>query len=226
MAAFDVTAFRATYAESMPLDARETRAKLVAAGAQLFATQGIHGAQMRDIVKLAGQANDSAVHYHFGSRTGLLRAICQQHMDAMEGERERRLAAQGPDPDTATVIADLVRPTAEHLRTQEGRWFLQITAQLAGHAGVRSGTVPPPVVSAGLRAQLQQLREASTRRMPADVAGERVAILIGALTSAFAERAAAIDAGTRFALDESSWLANLEAMLVAALEAPIPAVTS
>jgi AcrR family transcriptional regulator len=205
------------------VDATSTRAKLVAAGARHFAIDGIHGAQMRNIVREAGQANDSAVHYHFGSRAGLLLAICERHIAEMDPDRQRRLAVQGDDPDLETVIADLVRPTAEQLRTQAGRYFLRITAQLAGHAGVRSGGTPPPVLSEALRTQLEQVRRICARGMPAELAGERVAVMIGALTAALAERAVAIDDGAHFALDEDAFVGNLEAMLVGALRAPVPA---
>jgi AcrR family transcriptional regulator len=204
------------------VDATGTRAKLLAAGERYFAVDGIHGAQMRNIVREAGQANDSAVHYHFGSRAGLLVAICRRHIDEMDPERKRRLAAQGRDPDLDTVIADLVEPTAAQLGTQAGRYFLRITAQLAGHAGVRSGGTPPPVVSDALRTQLDQVRRICARTMPADLAGERVAVMIGALTAALAERAVAIDDGVHFALDEQTFVHNLEAMLVGALRAPVP----
>lgn len=214
------------YAFTMAVDASGTRAKLLAAGERLFAVNGIHGAQMRDIVRAAGQANDSAVHYHFGSRDGLLSAICQWHLDAMEPARVRRLATQDSQPDLATVIADMVQPTADRLQTQEGRYFLRITAQLAGHAGVRSGSVPPPIVSRALRAQLEQVHRICAASMPAELAGERIAIMIGALTAALADRAVRIDEGGPFVLDEVAFVANLNAMLVAALLAPIPALRS
>jgi AcrR family transcriptional regulator len=214
------------YAFTMAVDASGTRAKLIAAGERLFAVNGIHGAQMRDIVRAAGQANDSAVHYHFGSRDGLLSAICQWHIDAMEPARVRRLAAQESQPDLATVIADMVQPTADRLQTQEGRYFLRITAQLAGHAGVRSGSVPPPIVSRALRAQLEQVHRICAESMPAELAGERIAIMIGALTAALADRAVRIEEGGPFVLDESAFVANLNAMLVAALLAPVPALRS
>ena len=212
------------YAEGVAIDASATRAKLIAAGERLFATQGIHAAQMREVVRAAGQANDSAVHYHFGSRDGLLTAICQWHIDAMEPDRLRRLAEQGTEPDLATVIADLVGPTADRLHTQEGRYFLRITAQLAGHAGVRGGGAPHPIVGRALRTQLEQVQRICVSSMPRELAGERIAIMIGALTAALSDRATAIDAGGPFGLDEVTFVANLEAMLGAALCAPLPAV--
>jgi AcrR family transcriptional regulator len=213
------------YAWRMAVDASATRGKLIAAGERLFATQGIHGAQIRDVVRAADQANDSAVHYHFGSRAGLLGAICQQHINAMEPERERRLAAQGESPTLETVVTDLVQPIADRLQTQSGRYFLRITAQLAGHAGVRSGSQPPAIVGPALRAQLEQLQQMCAQRMPAELAGERVAVMIGALTAALADRATAMDVGAPFVLDDEAFVANLEAMLVAALLAPVPAVS-
>jgi AcrR family transcriptional regulator len=208
------------YAGAVPVDTSQTRAKLLEAGERLFAERGIHGAQMRDVVRAAGQANDSAVHYHFGSRDGLLAAICARHIEIMEPERRRRLAAQPPEPPLATVIADLLRPTADRLGEQSGRYFLRITAQLAGHAGVRDGSVPPPLVSGALREQLAQLQASSEREMSAELAGERIAIMIGALTGALAERATAIDQGAPLRFDDERFVANLEAMLVAAIQAP------
>jgi AcrR family transcriptional regulator len=196
---------------------------LIAAGEHHFAVHGIHGAQMREIVREAGQGNDSAVHYHFGSRAGLLTAICQRHIDEMDPEREQRLAGQSTEPDLEIVVRDLVHPTAAQLGSRSGRYFLRITAQLSGHAGVRAGSTPPAVVSGPLRAQLEHLHQLCARFMSDELAGERVAVLIGALTAALAERAVAIDEGASFALDEDAFVTNLEAMLVAALRAPIPA---
>lgn len=207
-----------TYAEPVPAEANATRQKLLAAGERLFATRGIHGAQLRDIVRAAGQANDSAIHYHFGSRDGLLAAICARHLAEMEPERERRLATQGDEPDITVMVVDLIRPAAGRLRSQSGRYFLQISQQVAGHSGVRGGVLPP-IVSEGLRRQLEQLQRECERSVPTPVARERIAVMIGAITAALADRATAIDEGTRFELDEEAFVANLETMQAAGLRA-------
>jgi hypothetical protein len=60
--------------------------------------------------------------------------------------------------------------------------------------------------------------------MPPELAGERVAIMIGALTAALADRAVRIDEGGPFVLDEVAFVANLNAMLASALLAPVPAL--
>ncbi|MGW8331436.1 TetR family transcriptional regulator [Streptomyces sp. NPDC055897] len=70
----------------------ETREKLIRAAEEVFAAQGVDGAQLRDIVKLAGQSNPSAVQYHFGSRAGLLDAVMAGRQRRTEGVLEALLA--------------------------------------------------------------------------------------------------------------------------------------
>ncbi|MGB4744843.1 MAG: TetR family transcriptional regulator, partial [Candidatus Microthrix parvicella] len=87
----------------MARDATETRNKLIRAGEQRFARDGVDGATLRDIVRAAGQANDAAVGYHFGSRDGLVRAIVERHMEAMESQRSQTLDDLG-DADLVEVV--------------------------------------------------------------------------------------------------------------------------
>src|SRR5699024_769207 len=104
----------------------------MAAGAHLFARSGIDGTLTRRIVAMAGQGNDSAVNYHFGSRRGLLTAIIERHMERIEARQPA-----GPPPDDVDGLVDvIIRPVSGELQSPEGRDFLRITAQLAGHSGV------------------------------------------------------------------------------------------
>ncbi len=82
----------------MPKDASATREALIRAGAHLFAAHGIDAARTRDIVHHAGQANDSAITYHFGSRAGLLNAVLRNGITRMEPAR----AAPSPHSTPAT----------------------------------------------------------------------------------------------------------------------------
>ena len=54
---------------------------------------GLRGArvEIREINDRAGQRNPSAVHYHFGSKEGLVEAILLRHQEALEIEAGRRL---------------------------------------------------------------------------------------------------------------------------------------
>lgn len=71
--------------------------KLVLAGERLFARHGIDGVSLRQVAAEAGSSNNSAVHYHFGSKHGLIAAIFRHRLPQIIGER--RLLAARCDPD-------------------------------------------------------------------------------------------------------------------------------
>jgi AcrR family transcriptional regulator len=71
--------------------------RLVISAERLFAVHGIDGVSLRQIAADAGSANNSAVHYHFGSKQGLISAIFRHRLPQITSER-RLLTAQC-DPD-------------------------------------------------------------------------------------------------------------------------------
>ncbi|WP_084219316.1 TetR/AcrR family transcriptional regulator [Spirillospora albida] len=200
----------------MPRDASATRERLITAGARLFATHGIDAARTRDIVTLAGQGNDSAITYHFGSRQGLLEAILRAGVERMEPSRTTAPA------DLPGVVTAIVEPTAAELRTPHGRDFLRITAQLAGRAGIRDDTTPALLHGTRLVRQLDLLA-ACLAHLPEPLARERVSLFIAFLTAALADRTTRIEAaapGRDLPVDHGAYVADLTAMLTAALSAP------
>jgi AcrR family transcriptional regulator len=64
---------------------------------RLFAVHGIDGVSLRQVAAEAGSGNNSAVHYHFGSKQGLIAAIFRHRLPQIT--RERRLLAARCDPD-------------------------------------------------------------------------------------------------------------------------------
>lgn len=209
----------------MPRDASATKEKLLRAGERLFAGHGVDGTRIRDIVELAGQGNDSAVSYHFGSRRGLLDAILAKHIALMDGARDaamRELDADGGNPDLATIVRAIVAPTADRLLTPDGRDFLRIIVQLAEIAGVRGPTAPGPIRGTAVARQLEILGSQLRADLPEPIARERVATVVATLTATLAERARRIDAGRPVELNHDTFVANLVAMLVGALRAPAP----
>ncbi|WP_433477511.1 helix-turn-helix domain-containing protein [Spirillospora sp. CA-142024] len=207
----------------MPKDARATRDALIRAGARLFAAHGIDAARTRDIVALAGQANDSAITYHFGSRAGLLEAILRAGITRMEPARAATLPTLH-NGDLHTITAAIVQPTADELRTEHGRDFLRITAQLAGHARIRDHRLPALLHDTALAEQLRHLQTACRATLPEPIALERISLLIAFLTAALADRTQRIDPATNdhTLLDHDTFTADLTAMLTAALQAPPP----
>lgn len=60
----------------------QARTALIEAALAAFAEQGINGVSLRTIVARAGQHNQSAVHYHFGNKQGLV-AAALDHVSAL-----------------------------------------------------------------------------------------------------------------------------------------------
>ncbi len=63
-----------------------TRESLLDAAEELFAERGIPAASLRAITEHAG-ANLAAVHYHFGSKEGLVRAVFERRLAPLNRER-------------------------------------------------------------------------------------------------------------------------------------------
>jgi len=90
-------------------DAREL---LLLAGERLIAERGID-VPLREVAVAAGQRNNSAVHYYFGSRDGLVEAIIERRQAPLEQRRMSLLAeheSSGGDDDIAVLVEILVRP--------------------------------------------------------------------------------------------------------------------
>ncbi|GAA4968519.1 hypothetical protein GCM10023205_37110 [Yinghuangia aomiensis] len=119
----------------MPRDGSTTRERLIAAAEQVFAEQGVEQASLVDIHKLAGQANKSALHYHFGSREDLLRAVLARHVARVSPVRRGYVdamtarQADGTEPTVAELLTALVQPLADQMHTESGRYCVRI----AGH---------------------------------------------------------------------------------------------
>jgi AcrR family transcriptional regulator len=199
----------------MPRDASRTRARLIRAGERRFARDGVKGARLADVVRDAHQANDSAVSYHFGSRQGLLRAIAERHVAAME---ERR-AVPDPSADLREIVAAIVEPTAALLTTAEGRDFLRIMEQLSDWSGLGSGRPNELLRGTVLGRQLQLLEDVLLRDRDRVVARERVALLVTFLTGALAERARSREAGRRQRMNHEKFVGHLVDVLSGALAA-------
>lgn len=199
----------------MARDATQTRARLLRAGERRFARDGVAGAKLSDVVRDAGQRNDSAVGYHFGSRQGLLTEIVAKHMAVME--ERRKIPAKGAS--LSDVVASIVAPTADLLATEDGRDFLRIIEQLASWSGV--GTGHPNEIFAGtvIGAQLDRLHGLLEPRLGTTLSRERVALLVTFLTAALAERARAREGGARQRLGHERFVDHLVNVLSGALSA-------
>ena len=98
-----------------------TRERLMRAGERLFAERGIDAVSIRDITNEA-EANSASIHYHFGSKAGLVAAILDWRAAEVGARRAAwldRIEAT-PEPTLREVIAAFVVPTAEMAADVEG----------------------------------------------------------------------------------------------------------
>ncbi|GGY48439.1 TetR family transcriptional regulator [Streptomyces xanthochromogenes] len=231
----------------------ETREKLIRAAEEVFAAQGVDGAQLRDIVRLAGQSNPSAVQYHFGSRAGLLDAVMTGRQRRTEGVLEALLAervrAQGPhdphgpeDPhgphgplyragppgprDLPLLLAALVDAEASELRTGRGRRCLRISAQLSHESGVRTRTPHPTLAGTAYWHLIGRIEDCLAESLPEPVRLERIDLALTLVGAAMADRARQYLAGTEPLTGEDLFRADLVATTNALLTAAPPVTTT
>ena len=122
-------------ATASPIDhSDDTCNRLLAAAELLFVERGIDAVSLREIVRKAGQRNASALHYHFGSRDGVLEALIDLRMPPINA---RRLALMAPimagqrKPVPRRLAEALVLPLAEIMSpgSLHGNW-VRLAAQI------------------------------------------------------------------------------------------------
>ncbi|MFH8408316.1 TetR family transcriptional regulator [Streptomyces sp. NPDC018019] len=206
-----------------------TREKLLRAAEELFAAHGVDGAQTRDIVRLAGQGNPSAVQYHFGSRAGLLAAVMAGRLARTEAVLapalaavEARSGAAGPDP--RALVGALVTAEATQLRDDRGRRCLRISAQLTHESGVRTRTPHPTLAGTATWRLIGLVEDAlAAAGLPEALRLERIELALTLIGAALADRARQHLAGVRPLTCEEFFLADLTGSTVAFLLAPAAA---
>ena len=193
---------------------RDTKEQLLDAGEQLFARDGVRGALIKEINELAGVRNPSAVHYHFGSRDGLVTAIMLRHQSEIDKVVERRLdelERQG-EPSARDVIAAVVEPIVELLKTQSGRNWARIVPQiLSTHSdNLRRGVIKP---STPQMDRVLELLRARIAGQPEAIRRERLVDYGIVLAALIAERAHHVEVVRRPALSGERFAAHLVEIL-------------
>lgn len=118
----------------------DTKQKLLRAAERLFAEKGIAAVSLRQITQAAGQRNESALQYHFGSRDALIEAIFEWRMSAIDARRNAmldELEATGRQDDLRAVIAAVVHPLSEPiLRGDAANYYNRFLAEAQRSPGI------------------------------------------------------------------------------------------
>src|ERR1700686_1155906 len=89
----------------------ETRNQIKAAAQMLFARRGVDGVTVQEIVTAAGQRNNAALHYHFGSKEELIRQMVVDGAAVLEERRQgmlREIDARGGPSTIREILLVLV----------------------------------------------------------------------------------------------------------------------
>ena len=127
--------------------ALSSKEQIVVTAERLFAEHGIDGVSLRQIGQSAGNANNSAVQYHFGTKDNLIRAIFEYRLPYLTRRRQLLVAERCPSSLRSWVECYLtpVLEQAEH----PGSWYLTFVTQL--HRWDRGrlllGRIPAPAMA-------------------------------------------------------------------------------
>jgi len=180
-----------------------TRESILAAAERLFAEYGVFAVSNRQVSEAAGQGNNAAVNYHFGTKADLVRAIVRKHAERIEHLRRRMLAELGDNADIRDWVSCLVRPSTEHLaELGSPTWYARFGAQVMTDPTLRGILIDEALTAPSLQQVLDGLNRCLPD-LPEEVRAERGAMARQLMVHMAAERERALAEGT--STPRASW---------------------
>lgn len=204
---------------------RDTPTDLLRAAERLFAEQGVDNVSLRQVAAAAGQANHSAVLYHFGDKSQFLNALLERHSDPIQAGwigTVAHLEAEGRD-SLREIIGVLVRPLVNKLDDPDGGTeYLLIVDQLA-HSMSHPVTEMPATRAEGIAAISRALAR-HTGRLSPELALLRMLRVIDTLYGSIAAYHRLAEAGLELSREAfiTDLVDTLEAIVGAGADQPGP----
>lgn len=205
---------------------RETRARLVATAEQLFAQRGVASVSLNEITRAAEQKNRNAVHYHFGSKDGLIQAIFDKHQIPIAAQRSQLLEQINmiEKPTLTDVVTALVQPVAARLEDADGGIaYIKISSQLS--AANTLSYFHPEQSSSGISIaswpDMSPLWAPYLKRLPGKVREQRMSLVVGMLFHGLADHALFREQMQPGLGDTELMVSNLIDSICAVLNAPV-----
>lgn len=199
---------------------------LLDAAERLFGEHGLEAVSLSRITREAGQRNASALNYHFGSKTELLKALLARRMEGINRRRLAMLETVDPsDPDTAlrAVAEALVIPFAEQV-DQGGRHYVRLVAQLHGDPRTRTFRLTRGVHDSGIR-ETARLVPDLLPHLPAEIVRQRLVLVTSLIIHSVSEQERAMSSGVSRST-MPLFVGNLIDVILAMLTAPASAATA
>jgi len=199
--------------------AEHTRGMIMAVAERLFAERGVFAVSNRQISEAAGQGNNAAVGYHFGTKTDLIRAIVREHSGAMDEIRRPLLARHDGSGQVRDWVVCTVSPITRHLATLAApSWYARFAAQLMTDPTLRAVVIDDVLDSPTIRQAIDGLNRCLPD-LPAQVRTDRKDMVRTMVVHMCAEHERALADGTGAGWDETA--TSLIDAIVGLLLAPV-----
>ncbi|MFF0145957.1 TetR family transcriptional regulator [Amycolatopsis sulphurea] len=176
--------------------ASATREAILVTAERLYAEHGVHAVSNRQISDAAGQGNNTAVGYHFGTKTDLVRAIVRKHAAPMERLRADLLVRAEGSGEIRDWVACLVRPSTAHLdELGSPTWYARFIAQVTTDPALREILVGESMTSQVMIRVIEGLNRCLPA-LPAPIRVERGEMSRHLMIHVPAERERALAEGT------------------------------
>jgi AcrR family transcriptional regulator len=188
-----------------------SKARLLAAAESLFADFGIEAVSARRIALAAGQRNQSAIRYHFGTKDALIVALLEARIAEINERRAAMLDVPGTSADMRALIAAIATPLAERVeRDAAGSAYVRFLAHLFSDRQRRDLLIEHGESAALLRRIYGDLRRL-TGTLPEPIFAERLRLMVGGIIHALADRERLRVKGNAgpFVLSQPAFLNNL-----------------
>ncbi|MEU0743622.1 TetR family transcriptional regulator [Streptomyces sp. NPDC006134] len=175
--------------------ASATRELILTTAERLFAERGVYAVSNRQVSEAAGQGNNAAVGYHFGTKADLVRAIARRHAVRIEDIRAGLSASAAGSTDVRDWVGCLVRPLYDHLAALGSpTWYARFCAQVTTDPALRQIMAEESFTSPSLRHILDGLYRCLPE-LPAEVRAERGEMVRHLIVQTAGERERALAEG-------------------------------
>jgi AcrR family transcriptional regulator len=205
----------------LPRSSEPVRRQLLDTALRLFAAHGIAAVSLREIRLAAKQRNAGALHYHFGSKEGLLRALLERELPSLVARRRELLAvaAVTPRTDVRSVAAVVVLPFAEMATgSDHQRSVVMLINQLHDDVSLSLSQIAEMVGDTAIGDAAVLLRS-RIGGIPEEILSERLTVANSIFLHAAALRARGGSRERR--LDDAGFRENLVDMFYGTLIAPV-----
>ncbi len=206
--------------------AATTRDHLLNVGEALFISHGFDKVSAREIVRQAGQKNESVLQYHFKGRDGLLDAIQERRSAQLEEKRAQivdEFLIADPSPDLRAVCALLIRaPIALCREDKTFRAFLGVFGQRLIASGQQVTTTLAMRRGASL-VKIHNMLHASASHLDEELFVMRFEALASLVLLSLSRRAR--EGGSFRGKGAALFMNNLADLMAAMLAAPVSSDT-